>query len=115
MKIRKSSPGKLTIGILIIGIFSLLLIYSAVHVFNIVLQKFSVKLESILPEKIKTWLKIIFELFGFFVPILCGMAIYHLWDKDKYTAIFWLGFLLVLKLFELTNKEREKKSSDNTN
>ncbi len=96
------------VSTLIIGVFLLLLLYSAVHLLNIVLDYFSVQLKSILPEKVKVWFKFISKLFSFLVPILFGIAIYHLWNKYKLAA-FFMGAYFVYEFYRLTKKGRKKK------
>ncbi|WP_243472208.1 hypothetical protein [Winogradskyella sp. MH6] len=96
------------VSTLIIGVFLLLLLYSAVHLLNIVLDYFSVQLKSILPEKVKVWFKFISKLFRFLPPILLGIAIYHLWNKDR-LAVCFMGAYFIYELYRLTKNGREKK------
>ncbi len=96
------------ISTLIIGVFFLLLLYSVVQLLNVVFDYFSVQLKSILPKKVKVWFKFISKLFRFLPPILLGIAIYYLWNKDRLAACFMSAYF-VYELYRLTKNGREKK------
>ena len=88
--------------------FFLLLLYSVVQLINVVFDYFSVQLKSILPKKVKVWFKFISKLFRFLPPILLGIAIYYLWNKDRLAACFMCAYFVYI-LYRLTKNGREKK------
>ena len=68
------------------------------------------KINSLLPESIKFWLKVANKTLNYISPIILGAVIYHFWKDDWFVAAFVMGVLLIEKISDIIKEERHSKA-----
>lgn len=73
-------------------------------------KSLTVKINAILPEPVKLWLRIIGNILNYLSPLILGIIIYHFWKEDWIMAAIVLGALLIQRIGEII---KEKKTGCN--
>lgn len=89
--------------ILIIG-FGLLMLIA--YLIGQLFKSLTKKLNSILPEMVKLWIRVIGKFLDYISPIILGMIIYHFWKEDWVIAAIVLGILLIQRIVEIFKEEK---------
>ncbi len=97
------------VTILIIGLGFLMLI---VYLIGELFKSITVKINSILPESIKFWIRVIRKFLNYLSPIIFGAIIYHFWKEDWIIAAIISGIILVQRIAEIIKEEKLVTTSD---
>src|SRR5690606_21004271 len=68
------------------------------YLIGLLFKSLTEKLNSILPESIKLWLRVIGKILNYISPVILGVIIYHFWKEDWITAVIVLGVLLIQRI-----------------
>jgi uncharacterized membrane protein YhdT len=92
--------------VVVIVAFAIGLVVLTAHFIKIFFNSVTEKLNSILPESIKLWLRIISKTLNYISPVIFGIIIYHFWNEKSITAVIVLSLLLVHKIGEIIKEEK---------
>jgi hypothetical protein len=95
----------LTLGF---GLFVLIM-----YLIGLLFKSFTDKLNSIIPESVKLWIRALGKILNFMSPIILGMIIYHFWNEDWIMAAIVLTVLLIQRIVEITKEEKSKTKLEN--
>jgi hypothetical protein len=100
------SGAERSITILIIGLGLLILTLYFIGLFFKSLTK---KLNSILPEPIKLWIRIVGNFLNEIALIIIGMILYHFGKEDWGAVTIFLGVFLIRRILEIIKEEKLAK------
>ena len=92
--------------VVVIVAFVIGLVILTAHLMKILFNSFTKKLNSILPESIKFWLRIISKILNYISPVIFGIIIYHFWNENSIKTVMILSLLLVYKIGEIIKEEK---------
>ena len=92
---------------LTILIFDLGLLLITLELIGFAFSSIIKKIYSTLSDSLKLWLRIARKTFNYIAPIVLGAIVYNLWEKDWFIAAFFIGFLLIQRIAEIINEERQ--------
>ncbi|MEF3077378.1 hypothetical protein [Winogradskyella poriferorum] len=92
--------------VVVIVAFVIGLVILTAHLMKILFNSFTKKLNSILPESIKFWLRILSKILNYISPVIFGIIIYHFWNENSIKTVIILSLLLVYKIGEIIKEEK---------
>ncbi|WP_336127155.1 hypothetical protein [Mesoflavibacter sp. CH_XMU1422-2] len=92
--------------VVVIVAFVIGLVILTAHLMKIFFNSFTKKLNSILPESIKFWLRILSKILNYISPVIFGIIIYHFWNENSIKTVIILSLLLVYKIGEIIKEEK---------
>jgi len=92
--------------VVVIFAFVIGLVILSGHFMKIFFNSFTKKLNSILPEYIKIWLRILNKTLNYINPVIFGIIIYHFWNENSIKTVIILSLLLVNKIGEIIKEEK---------
>ena len=98
--------------ILILG-FGLLIL--SIYLTNLFFTSLSEKINSLLPEQVKLWIRVIGKIIDYISPIILGLMIYHFWKKDWVIPAIVLGVLLLERIAEIIKDEKKATTQSKLN
>ena len=92
--------------VVVIVAFVFGLVILTAHFTKMFFNSFTKKLNSILPESIKLWLRILSKILNYISPVIFGIIIYHFWNENSIKTVIILSLLLVHKIGEIIKEEK---------
>ena len=98
--------------IVILG-FGLLIL--SIYLTNLFFTSLSEKINSLLPEQVKLWIRVIGKIIDYISPIILGLMIYHFWKQDWVIPAIVLGVLLLERIAEIIKDEKKATTQSKLN
>ena len=93
--------------------FGLLIL--SIYLTNLLFTSLLEKINSILPEQIKLWIRVIGKIMDYISPIILGMIIYHFWKQNWVMSALVLGILLLERIAGIIKDEKKATTKAKAN
>jgi len=87
-------------------IFALGFIILTIYLIKQLFKTFIIKLNLVLPEYVKLWVRISLKIFEYISPIVLGAIFYHFWKQDSVSAASAIALILIQNILEIIKAEK---------